>query len=391
MELSPEERRKIYEEEKAKIEARERLERERPGVPSESSTSLSPNVAGLLCYLGIWITGIIFFILEQKNKWVRFHAAQSIVIFGAIGIAMGIFRWIPFFGWFFFAVLWIIGLIFWIVLMVKAYQGERYRVPLAADLAEIMVGWTFRTTDYPPSSSPPPPPAYTGIRETPSAAPPPPPPPPPYSGITEPPRAFVLPPSPPPPPPPPPPYGAASDTAERLGRKPRDFFARHREIRITGYAFALAWCVFLLVVFNFFHKYIAYYTYHASTSTWTWNSFFTSDISRWLPILNTTLFISIIGYIIMIFLDNIILRRSIRVITAGFGLATMLTLLVVYPFDFSTNVIPNSTAAANADMGVRVGLVVLAVILGIALLLRLVRLLVSIGRAATKSEDYGRP
>jgi len=71
MTLSPEERRKIYEEEKARIEAREQLERERGKGPGETSTGLTSNIAGMLCYIGAWITGIIFLVLEKKNERVR--------------------------------------------------------------------------------------------------------------------------------------------------------------------------------------------------------------------------------------------------------------------------------------------------------------------------------
>ena len=80
MELSPEEKKRIYEEEKARIEAREKIEREKLTAPAGTSTGLSPNVAGLLCYVAGWITGIIFFVLERRNKFVRFHAAQSIIV-----------------------------------------------------------------------------------------------------------------------------------------------------------------------------------------------------------------------------------------------------------------------------------------------------------------------
>ena len=44
----------------------------------ESSTGLKANIVGLLCYLGIWITGIIFLVIEKKSQFVRFHAAQSL-------------------------------------------------------------------------------------------------------------------------------------------------------------------------------------------------------------------------------------------------------------------------------------------------------------------------
>ena len=126
MSLSPEERRKIYEEEKARIEARESLERERKDASSETSTGLMPNVASLLCYVGGWISGIIFFVLEQKNMDVRFHAAQSIIVFGTLTITGTILGLIPVIGNAFSAIVGIIAVILWVILMVKAYNGERY-------------------------------------------------------------------------------------------------------------------------------------------------------------------------------------------------------------------------------------------------------------------------
>jgi uncharacterized membrane protein/ribosomal protein L40E len=107
-----------------------------------STTSLEPNVAGLLSYLGIWITGLVFILIEKENKFVRFHAMQSIVTFGAFTVL-----WIPFsilsqmdilrvlFG-ILQAVTGILAFVLWIVLMIKAYQGERYKLPIAGDIAE---------------------------------------------------------------------------------------------------------------------------------------------------------------------------------------------------------------------------------------------------------------
>jgi len=107
-----------------------------------STTSLEPNVAGLLCYLATWITGLIFILIEKENKFVRFHAMQSIVTFGAIFVAyivlMGL-GFIPGIGLLFDILSWILcvlAFVLWIVLMVKAYQGERFKLPIAGDIAE---------------------------------------------------------------------------------------------------------------------------------------------------------------------------------------------------------------------------------------------------------------
>jgi uncharacterized membrane protein len=136
MKLSPKERKRIYEEEKARIEAEERLKKERQKAKAVSTVDLEPNVAGLLCYVGGWISGVILLVLEQKNKFVRFHAIQSIIVFGALWLGGGILGSIPFIGPFFGAIIGILGFILWIVLMVKAYNNQRYKVQWAGDLAE---------------------------------------------------------------------------------------------------------------------------------------------------------------------------------------------------------------------------------------------------------------
>jgi len=108
-------------------------------VKDKTSMGLEPNVAGLLCYVLGWVSGIIFFILEKENKLVRFHALQSIIVFGVITVASALLTWIPVFGGFFGTVIGIITFILWVVLMVKAYQGEKYKIPWAGDFAEKQV------------------------------------------------------------------------------------------------------------------------------------------------------------------------------------------------------------------------------------------------------------
>jgi uncharacterized membrane protein len=103
---------------------------------SGTSTGLQENVAGLLCYLGLWLTGIIFLILEPKNMTIRFHAVQSIIVFGALSVISFIFGWIPVLGWIILAVVWVLGFIFWVLLMYKAYNNVKYKAPFAGDIAE---------------------------------------------------------------------------------------------------------------------------------------------------------------------------------------------------------------------------------------------------------------
>ena len=52
----------------------------------KSSTGLAENVAGLLCYVLGWVSGLVFILIEKENRFVRFHAIQSIYVFGVITI-----------------------------------------------------------------------------------------------------------------------------------------------------------------------------------------------------------------------------------------------------------------------------------------------------------------
>lgn len=105
----------------------------------KSSTGLDSNIGGLLSYVLGWITGLIFFLIEEKDEFVRFHAMQSIIVFGAItvlSIVLGIFFTVPYIGPVLGAFFWIATVVLWIILMVKAYKGERYKLPIAGNLAE---------------------------------------------------------------------------------------------------------------------------------------------------------------------------------------------------------------------------------------------------------------
>jgi uncharacterized membrane protein len=120
-----------------------------PVVAAAPSTDgLQENVAGLLCYALGWITGIIFLLID-KRPWVKFHAAQSIVVFGGltilrIGLVIvgGMFGGVVGFGlWASLGMLLaLVGLILWILLMVKAYQHQDFRVPVAAGIADGIAG-----------------------------------------------------------------------------------------------------------------------------------------------------------------------------------------------------------------------------------------------------------
>jgi uncharacterized membrane protein len=110
-----------------------------PEVNEKTSTGLTPNVAGLLCYLAFWITGLIFLLIEKESKFVRFHAIQSIAVYVVFWVVYIILWLIPIVGWIINIFVAIAMLVLWIFMMYKAYQGEKYKLPIVGNFAEKQV------------------------------------------------------------------------------------------------------------------------------------------------------------------------------------------------------------------------------------------------------------
>ena len=102
----------------------------------KTSTGIQPHVAALLSYGLGWVTGLIFYLIEKENKFVRFHAFQSIVAFGALNVLTIVLVAVPVIGWMLVPIVYLLELVLWIVLMIKAYQGEKFKLPVAGELAE---------------------------------------------------------------------------------------------------------------------------------------------------------------------------------------------------------------------------------------------------------------
>lgn len=114
-------------------------------------TGLEPNIASLLCYVPAPITSIIFLILEKENKDVKFHAWQGLLFGGGSIVLLSslkLFRLIvgllvSFLGVltdFLFVVVFIGLFILWVVCLIKAYQGERWKIPVLGDIAAQKAG-----------------------------------------------------------------------------------------------------------------------------------------------------------------------------------------------------------------------------------------------------------
>jgi uncharacterized membrane protein len=105
-------------------------------VTEKSSTGLEANLAAMLCYAVGWVTGLIFFVIEKDSRFVKFHAMQSILVWIGLTVIWYALMMIPFIGLMLSPFMLLGILILWILLMVKAYNGEKFKMPFAGDIAE---------------------------------------------------------------------------------------------------------------------------------------------------------------------------------------------------------------------------------------------------------------
>ena len=112
-------------------------------APAPVTGGLAENVAGLLAYV-TFIPAIIFLVLEpyNRNQFIRFHSFQSIffcVAWTVLWIALSIVAMVPVLGWatvLIYPILGLGGLVIWVLLLLKAYQGQMWKLPVVGDMAE---------------------------------------------------------------------------------------------------------------------------------------------------------------------------------------------------------------------------------------------------------------
>jgi uncharacterized membrane protein len=116
-----------------------------------TSTGVDPRLSALLCYTAWWVSGLVFLIIEQRHRTVRFHAAQSLVLFGGLTVVIGLLSvmsvaMLMVSGGAFQAaralvyLIWIGAVVVWVALMYRTFNGQTWQVPLVAGLAARIAG-----------------------------------------------------------------------------------------------------------------------------------------------------------------------------------------------------------------------------------------------------------
>ena len=124
---------------------------EQPAVPIASSSN-DDRVAATLSYALGWLSGLLFLLYGARKPFVRFHALQSLIFFGAINLIDVVLMRLIFFihyylgypwAFFFFAFLLLnfVGFVGWIVAMVQASQGKYYKMPIVGHFLEKTIKW----------------------------------------------------------------------------------------------------------------------------------------------------------------------------------------------------------------------------------------------------------
>jgi uncharacterized membrane protein len=106
----------------------------------KTDLGIEVRYAAPLSYLLVWVSSLAMLFLEKKNPYVRFHAAQSVVLFGGLTVVSAIAGAVPLIGWLFVPVVGLIAAASWLFMMFRAYDDSRdglpLKLPVIGDLAQ---------------------------------------------------------------------------------------------------------------------------------------------------------------------------------------------------------------------------------------------------------------
>jgi len=170
---------------------------------------------------------------------------------------------------------------------------------------------------------------------------------------------------------------------ERIAAKKDNHSRSTRVQRLVSYNVAIVWSFILLIFFNFFRQYIAYYHYEVveEIGQWMREPLLSGEFGAVLPILNIALVLSILGNGILIVFDRYLLKQGISIVLHVLSLAVILSFLKVFPFNF--HVVPFSNAAGVLRVIVTIVFIAIAIGLIVGIVVRIVRIIITTIRLET--------
>jgi len=147
-----------------------------------------------------------------------------------------------------------------------------------------------------------------------------------------------------------------------------EIYEGKRGKRAFAYVWNILWSLVLIIFFNFYSGYIAYFQYEQSNSTLIWHKFtiLTEGFQDIVPLITAGLIIIAAGSIMLLILDKYILSKVVELVSAIFAIAVLGNILIMFPFDF--NIIPYDKVANLLPL-------ILKIVLGIIILILIIQVI----------------
>ncbi|MHB1275599.1 MAG: hypothetical protein ACYCXQ_05990 [Candidatus Humimicrobiaceae bacterium] len=180
-------------------------------------------------------------------------------------------------------------------------------------------------------------------------------------------------------------YGKDLRNKSNSYRNPRadseeEIYEGKRGRRAFAHVWNIIWSLVLIIFFNFYSSYIAYFQYEQSNNTLVWHKFtiLTQDFQKIIPLITAGLIIITAGSIILLILDKYILARVVELISAIFAIAVLGNILIMFPFDF--NIIPYEKVAQLLPLILKIVLGIIILILIVQIISNFVKIVVKIAK-----------
>lgn len=159
-----------------------------------------------------------------------------------------------------------------------------------------------------------------------------------------------------------------------------EIYEGKRGRRAFAYVWNIIWSLVLIIFFNFYSSYLAYFQYEQLNNTLVWHKFtiLTEDFQKIIPLISAGLIIIAVGSIILLILDKYILARVVELISSIFAIAVLGNILIIFPFDF--NIIPYERVAQLVPLILKITLGVIILILIIQIIANFVKIVVKIAK-----------